>query len=141
MNNSLVCVDASLIVRFLVEPDNLPLQELFSQWYAESRSLAAPVLLFYEVSNALHRYQQHGVFSAEAADLALAAALALPITLHNAESLHVQALALARQFNLSAAYDAHYLALAGALESEFWTADRRLFNSVHPTLTWVHCIG
>lgn len=39
---------------------------------------------------------------------------------------------LARQFNLPAAYDAHYLALAERLEAELWTLDRKLFNAVHP---------
>ncbi len=41
-------------------------------------SLAAPTLLYYEVSNVLHRYRRQCLLSAQAADLALSAALSLP---------------------------------------------------------------
>lgn len=51
------------------------------------------------------------------------------------------ALALANQFNLSATYDAHYLALAERKGCEYWTADERLWNVVKTQLPWVRWLG
>jgi predicted nucleic acid-binding protein len=41
----------------------------------------------------------------------------------------------------ASAYDSYYLVLAQALECDFWTADKRLFNALKETrLDWVHWI-
>jgi predicted nucleic acid-binding protein len=40
------------------------------------------------------------------------------------------------------AYDALYLALAERMQTEFWTADKRLANAAQQLgVTWVHWIG
>jgi predicted nucleic acid-binding protein len=44
-------------------------------------------------------------------------------------ALNMRALELAGQYNLPAAYDVHYLALAEREGCELWTADTRLWNS------------
>lgn len=46
--------------------------------------------------------------------------------------LHRRAIELAGQLKHSAVYDAHYLALAEALESEMWTADERFYRAAIP---------
>jgi predicted nucleic acid-binding protein len=68
---------------------------------------------------------------------ALQRALELPIRLLYDRSIHERALDVAQRRNLPATYDAHYLELAQRLSIEFWTADRRLWNSVHHELSWV----
>ncbi len=41
----------------------------------------------------------------------------------------------------ASAYDSYYLVLAQALECDFWTADRRLFNTLKDDrLVWLHWI-
>jgi predicted nucleic acid-binding protein len=41
----------------------------------------------------------------------------------------------------ASAYDSYYLALAQALECDFWTADKRLFNSLQEAhIGWLHWI-
>ena len=68
------------------------------------------------------------------------------LTSHDVDSfygdahLHQEALKMANLYNISATYDAHYLALAERLQVELWTADRRLFNSVSKSLSWVKLI-
>ena len=69
--------------------------------------------------------------------LALQAALSLPLHLHQDAGLHRRALDLAERFDLPAAYDGHYLALAERLDAEFWTADRRLAQAVQEEMPWV----
>ena len=140
MSNSWVCVDANLVLRLVADPADKPIQQLWEKWDSEQRHLAAPTLLYYEVANALYRYQHLGYLSASAVHLSFRAALALPLELHGEPDLHWRALSLADKFSLPAAYDAHYLALAELLEGEFWTADGRLARTVQPSLPWVHLV-
>jgi predicted nucleic acid-binding protein len=140
MDNSWLIVDASLVIRLVAGPADESHQARWEQWDSEGRRLAAPTLLYYEVANALYRYQKLGYISTSAVELALKAALALPLELHGGPDLHWRALELAKRFDLPAAYDAHYLALAELLEGEFWTADGGLARAVQPSLTWVHLV-
>jgi len=136
--SNLACVDASLVVRlFGNAKDRAIVMPLWQSWWDAGDSLVAPSLLYYEVSNALHRYALQGVLRPQEAVAALNMALGLGITLYGDAELHRRALALAKRFALPAAYDAHYLALAERLGAEFWTADNRLLRAVQE-LSWVH---
>ncbi|MGD8626581.1 MAG: type II toxin-antitoxin system VapC family toxin [Anaerolineae bacterium] len=140
MSNSWLCVDANLVIRLVADPSDQAIQRLWEQWAAERRQIAAPTLLYYEVANVLYRYQALGLMRASSVQLALKAALALPIQLHGEPVLHRHALDLAERFSLPAAYDAHYLALAEQLGGEFWTADGKLARTVQASLPWVHMV-
>ena len=140
MNSSWLCVDANLVIRLVADPADESIQCLWEQWDSERRQLAAPTLLYYEVANALYRYQKLGFMGGASVQLAFKAALALPLELHGEPDLHWRALDLANKLSLPGAYDAHYLALAELLEGEFWTADRRLARTVQSSLPWVHLV-
>jgi predicted nucleic acid-binding protein len=140
MNSSPLCVDANLVIRLVADPGDDQVRSTWERWDADKRRIAAPTLLFYEVSNALYRYERAQMLSDAAVRLALSAALALPIRLYGEPELHAQALDLARRFSLPAAYDAHYLALADWLGAELWTADRRLARAVEDELPWVRVV-
>jgi len=140
MPKSWICVDANLITRLVVAPDDQPVQQLWRQWQLENRRLAAPILLRYEVTNALYRYQKQGLLSKEIVHISLKAILVLPIQLYGEADLHRRALALAERFALPTAYDAHYVAVAEQLDAEFWTSDRRLAHAVQSALSWVHLV-
>jgi predicted nucleic acid-binding protein len=141
MSSSWLCVDANLVLRLVADPDDTRVQELWQRWDAERRPLAAPTLLFYEVTNVLHRYRRLGVLGAATVRSALNAALALPLHLVGEAELHGRALDLAERFSLPAAYDAHYLAVAESLGGELWTADARLAHVVQSALPWVRLVG
>jgi predicted nucleic acid-binding protein len=141
MNSSLLCVDANLVIRLVADPADETVQRMWELWDSERRQLAAPTLLPYEVANALYRYQKLGYLSASSVQLALRAALALPLQLHGEADLHWRALEMAERFSLPAVYDAHYLALAEWLGGEFWTADGRLARAVQASLPWVHLVA
>ena len=121
MPNSLICVDASLVVRLVMDTDD---DRLPGQWN--------------EVTDALYQYQKHQFLTSEVVEQALAASLSLPIHLHGDPALHQLARKFAQRFSLQATYDAHYLALAEHLGAEFWSADRRLARKVQSQLDWVH---
>jgi len=140
MSNSWVCVDANLVIRLVIDPQDDSVRSLWERWDSEGRQAAAPGLLPYEVANALYRYQTLGYLGAAEVELAFKAALALPLELHGEPDVHWRALELANRFSLPAAYDAHYLALAELLEGEFWTADGGLARAVQSFLPWVHLV-
>jgi predicted nucleic acid-binding protein len=140
MRNSWRCVDANLVIRLVADPRDETVRQLWERWDTESRQLAAPTLLYYEVANALYRYRRLGLMSASSVQLALRAALALPIELHSEAELHQRAVELAERLSLPAAYDAHYLALAAQLGGEFWTADAKLVRAVRAELPWVRLV-
>ena len=136
-SSSTLCVDASLVIRLVLKQSDV-VQELWENWASEEYRLAAPALLYYEVTNGIYRYQKAGLIRPATAQEALGTALALPVELVRGPDLHERARKLATQYNLSAAYDAHYLALAEWMDAEFWTADSRLVNTLKPhKLAWV----
>ncbi len=142
MNNSLtICVDAGLVVRRIVIPQDVAIQAIWEQWAASLTHLTAPTLLRYEVTNAVYQYQKTGALSAVAARQALRTAFVLPLRLIEDADLSSEALAMAGRFALPAAYDAHYLALAERLGATFVTTDQRLVNAVQSALPWVRMAG
>ncbi|NEU77060.1 type II toxin-antitoxin system VapC family toxin [Hassallia byssoidea VB512170] len=142
MTSRLVCVDANFVVGLLSGGTiAVPFIYLWDQWQNAAYTPVAPALIYYEVSNAFHRLSLAGQLLPEQAEQSLNAALNLNITLYGDAELHREAFTLARSLRLSATYDSHYLALAQRLGCEFWTADRRLYNSVQASLPWIHLVG
>lgn len=138
--NSPLCVDASVVVRLLVDaPESERVHALWQGWHSAGCTLWSPALLHYEVANAVYRYEQAGELTSNEVQQVLGAALALPVRLSGESSLHVDAVLLARRLGLKATYDAHYLALSERLGAEFWTCDRKLVRQVGAALPWVRC--
>lgn len=103
--------------------------------------LVAPTLVRYEFTNAIYRIGRDNLVGPTTARDALRAALTAPLRLYATRALHESAFDFASRFNLPAAYDSHYLALADWLGVEFWTADKKLYNSVSAALPWVKLAG
>ena len=140
--NSPVCVDANLIVRTLV-PDNFSqeAEALLARWQKTETPLIAPALLAYEVTSTLRRMVYQGALLRARGEQAFAHFQRMDIRLSHRKTILPLAWELARQFNRPRAYDTAYLAVAQLNSCEFWTADKRLYNAVHPELAWVNWIG
>ena len=137
-----VCLDASFVVRMLVGPETLArkAESLWAAWKQQGKTLVAPVLLYFEISNALFQYVKADQLPFPLVRELLDTALGLGILLYADADLHQQALILAQELRLPAAYDAHYLALARRLGAECWTTDRRLAQAVADRFPWVHAL-
>ena len=141
MPNSLkVCCDANFVINWATRPATFAISSKVNEWLRDKRTLIAPSLLFYEVTNALHQARRANSMTLVRSREALEAAASLPLLLVGDSELHVEAAQMALELQLAATYDAHYLALAKRANAEFWTADRRLYNSVRLQLPWVYFI-
>jgi predicted nucleic acid-binding protein len=145
MNNYLICVDASFTINLINSKSmDSPFIKLWENWQQNSATIIAPTLFYYEITNALHRMNQANLLTIEETEKALQDALNLGIVLYGSSQfsqLREMALTLAKTLKLSAAYDPHYLALSKLLNAEFYTADKRLYNSIKLSLNWVHFIS
>ena len=139
---SALCVDANLVIRFVLSDDEI-IQDLWDSWFADERRLIAPALIHYEVINGLYQYLKYERISSTSFHQAVKTALALPIEIIDDERLeiHRRAAFLTEEYKLKAAYDTHYLALAERLNIELWTADARLYNAVQAQgVAWVKLV-
>ncbi len=137
-----VVVDASIVVKWLVEEENSDrATALVQSWRTARIQIAAPHLMPYEVSNALHRRVTEGEITLEGAATLMESLMTHRIALHVPSPNHRAALQLATRFNQRAIYDSHYLALAQALDCEFWTADERFYRSASPNLANIRLIS
>lgn len=135
----MICVDASLAAKWILEEERSNrAKALYRATVRAARPIVAPPLLPLEVTNILRqRTRLADGLSPEGAAVLLDEFLALPIEIRNPEGLHRRALTLAWVFDLPAAYDAHYLALAEHLGCEFWTDDERLVRRVENDVSFV----
>lgn len=139
---SLVCVDASLIIRFLLPGEfRIETWTKFELWRQTETQLIAPALIEYEVSASIRRMVYHKSITPIEGDDAFAALEDLHFHLSSDRTLHHRAWQLAKRFNQSRTHDMTYVALAELNNCPFWTADERLYNSVRQQLSWVHWIG
>lgn len=142
MANSWVCVDASLVVKLVVEEVySSEARALWRGWQNEGREIVAPSLLRFEVTSVLRKHVVRGLRTAAESRQALELALAFEIQYMEPANFHLRAFELADRLGRPAAYDAHYLAVAEYLMCDFWTADERLVNTVQSVLPWVKWVG
>ena len=137
-----VVVDASLAFKWLVREEHTDKAlAILRLWHNEEVTPAAPHLLPFEVSNALHKRVTRGELSVWAGVDLIGNLLTSQIELHQPWNLHGKALEIASRFGQAAAYDAHYLALAESLGCNLWTADEKFNQSVREDDSRVRWIG
>jgi predicted nucleic acid-binding protein len=140
--NSVVCVDANVVVRTLVYGAfSEQATALLRQWSHEHTSLIAPSLFGFEVVSTLRRLVYLKEIQPAEGEEAFDRFLKFKIRLYNRQVLSVLSWQLAQQFNRPRAYDTAYLALAQLQNCDFWTADEKLYNAVSQKLPWVRWIG
>ncbi|SRR5579883_25438 len=142
MKNAVV-VDTSIAIKWVIEEsDSAKALALLTDWSRAGKRLLAPALLTYEITNAIYQRVRKGELTAEKAREALAYVLFPELELDFSEfaSLSKEAMELAIQYNLPAAYDPHYLALALREDCEYWTTDTRLLTAIKGKLPWVHTL-
>lgn len=137
----MLCVDASVAIKWILPEVDSDLAFVFLDSTARAHEvIIAPRLIRYEVTNILRQRQRRGQLPGVGAEVLLHQFLQFGIRMDDPAELHEAALSLAIRYNLPAAYDAHYLALAQAHDCDFWTADQRLYNTVSASLGFVRLL-
>ena len=139
-----VVVDTSIVIKWVLnEADTHAAEMLLVNWNSKNFTILAPTLLAYEVANVLYQNVRKGNFTIERAREAFTGILNTGLILDSSQVADIgkRSIELASQFNLPATYDAHYLALAEREGCELWTADTRLWKTVHSNLPWVHTLS
>jgi predicted nucleic acid-binding protein len=141
MTEGLVIIDASVAIKAILPNPFQGHCLALIQTFGEVQPIA-PALWVYEttsaISKAVHFKQiteNEGRQALEQVD-ALGTQLLVPDLEQNRISFDWTV-----RLKRASAYDSFYLALAQALECDFWTADQRLFNALHDMqLNWLHWI-
>ena len=144
MNNSRAVVDSSLTVFQLLDTEQSDWAvAAWNHLQAKEAAIYVPRLWVFEVTSTVHKYLFDGEVTLDEAERALEAAFELSVNIMDEDmSLCRAAFRWASRLKQKAAYDGFYLAVAEALNADFWTADRRLANAARQLgVTWVHWMG
>lgn len=142
MKNSLVCIDANLVIRMLIGgPFFQEATNFLDECRQKGVGLVSPVLFSYEVASAIRRSVHLKRLTPEEGQEAFRQLLAIPVRLSNRPLLLPLAWQIAKEYHFARVYDALYLATAQTYHCDFWTADERLYNSVNTKLAWVKLIN
>jgi predicted nucleic acid-binding protein len=141
--NGNVVVDANIAIKWvLIESDSEIAKALLAEFKNKEMTVYVPTLLSYEVTNILYREVRAGRITSETAEDGIHMIHRVVTSVYSSNAvLSLRAMAIAKHFDLSAAYDSHYLALAESKECILWTADKRMWRSVKDQFDWVHWIG
>ena len=139
MKNLPICVDANLVVILLTEEES-SVHAYWQRWIDEQRTIICPALLTFEVTNALHQQWRHNLLTSATVEQLINILNKLPMQVQTHPQLHLRAALLARQLQLGASYDAHYVALAQLFGAELWTLDARLYRRFSGITSLVHLV-
>ncbi len=138
---SAAVVDASVVLKWQLEDEMAMPQALVFRGdflLHGRRSLAAPSLLAFELTNGILTAVRRGRLARNLAGQALRLLLAAGIRMLPVDPLQV--LALSVRWRVSA-YEGAYLALAEELDSEAWTGDRAFYTACRKRGSRVRWIG
>lgn len=126
-----ICIDAGILIKQVVpEPYSDRAAALWERAIEAEWEVVAPALFWFEVTAVLRKKVYRRTLMPAEGELALTTALEANVQIVSLPNLHRRAWQLADKFQQPTAYDTHYLALAEALQCDFWTADERLFHAV-----------
>jgi len=138
-----VCVDASLAVKWVVkESYDEEALALLEKWRIGKVELIAPAFFEVEVDSIIRKkVAVRKTLTESEGDAAFELLRHLPIKIQSLPNQRQRAWELAKELAQSTIYDTTYLALAELSGCEFWTADKRLYNSVKNKLHFVKWLG
>jgi predicted nucleic acid-binding protein len=127
-----VCLDANIWVKVLTEESDSPQAlELVIRFVKERTEIIAPAIMRMEVGSILRKKWSRKLLSEDSLNELWQKFLELPIVYVDHKQLYDWAWSIAENNRLIHLYDAVYLALSEGIE--FWTADKRLVNTINRT--------
>ena len=142
MPDKIAIIDASLVVKaILPNPEDAVCRAVLGR--LQGVQLVAPALWVYEITSTFAKAVRFSQLTGEEGRAALNQAFALGVQIiFPDETQSLLAYQWTLKLNRAAAYDSFYLAIAEALDADFWTADQWLFRSLEAErLKWLHWSG
>ncbi len=139
-----IVIDASLAIWAIMPIDTeINVLDLFVKWRKSGVKPVAPMLWLAECTSAIRRLVHNKEITSEEGQNALDDLFNLTVDIIPMTDEHCRsALLWSERLDQAKAYDSFYLALSEDLNTELWTADRRLANAVHEkNISWVHWVG
>ncbi|MBN1188233.1 MAG: type II toxin-antitoxin system VapC family toxin [Dehalococcoidales bacterium] len=129
--NSRVCVDASIVLRWLLPgQQDLQVGSLLEKWDRAGIELIGPPLFSIEVTSFIRLNVFRKILLPKQGEMAYGLFRELNVTIVAPPDLCHVAWGLAGKYDRSRTYDMQYLAIAELENCEFRTADKRLINAL-----------
>jgi predicted nucleic acid-binding protein len=141
MTDGMVIIDASVAIKAILPNALQGYCRTLVQTFVDVQPVA-PTLWLYETASAIAKAIHFKQLTEQEGRRALDQIDALGVRLFVPDiELSRNAFDWTLRLKRASAYDSFYLALAQALECDFWTADKRLFNGLTDAhLEWLHWI-
>ncbi len=135
-------LDATVALKWQFEDEEVtsPAVALLEDFVEGKIELVSPTLFSYEILSAINVAINRKRIEEEAGYRALNYIASLGIDLRKFDNLIEPAFYMARRYGLSS-YDCAYMALAEKEKCDFFTGDKKLFNSIKNHLPWIKWIG
>jgi predicted nucleic acid-binding protein len=135
-------LDASVALKWQFEDEEVTRSAtaLLEDFIEGKIELISPTLFPYEILSAINVAINRKRIDESAGYKAVSYITSIGIELRNISDLVAPIFIKARRYRLSP-YDCAYIALAEKEKCEFYTGDKKLFNSVQKLLPWVKWIG
>ena len=136
-------VDASVAVKWVLTDEDFAREAatLLASGLRDGLRLVGPPLFMAEATNAIYQRLRRNDLTEEDADRGVAHIWSRPVAIMAPPDLTERAYRFVQAHRLANVYDSHYVVLAQELGAEFWTGDRRVFNSLNSVAPWVRWIG
>jgi predicted nucleic acid-binding protein len=141
--NSKVCIDASFILKLVLPEDySEKVHLIWAEWVEKGKRVYAPYLLMYETHSVIRNKVYREEITSNEGIAASEILRELEIILYHSPVTVKIAWDFARKYNRPTLYDTFYLAVSKEIESEFWTADQKLVNSLNngKEISWVRSV-
>jgi predicted nucleic acid-binding protein len=135
-------LDATVALKWQFEDEEVTsaAMALLEDFVEGKIELITPTLFPYEILSAINVAVNRRRIEEEAGYRALNYIVSLGIDLRNFDDLIESTFSMARRYGLSS-YDCAYMALAETEKCDFFTGDKKLFNSMRNHLPWIKWIG
>ena len=135
-------LDATVALKWQFEDEEVTsaAMALLEDFVEDKIELITPTLFPYEILSAINVAINRKRIREEAGYRAMNYITSLGIELRSFDNLIGTTFYMARQYGLSS-YDCAYLALAEKEKCDFFTGDKKLFNSIRNRLPWIKWIG
>ncbi len=136
-------VDASIVIKWYIPEENSDASlELLRKWLHDGDEIVVPALLLYEVTSVLRKTVIKEIITNKEAEDIIDHLCSLGLfTRSGSKVLYKDALRLAQTYNCFTAYDTSYLALAIEEGCEFWTADKKFYNTIKGKLLRINLLS